>query len=89
MSIYISHVCKIYIYIYHMYKYKAKLTSNLYCLLGTSKAVISDRLTNCVLWWSFKNAHVGIMPSGAISISNSSPAVNCTCCTYFGKQLEM
>lgn len=60
-------------------------TSKRYFRLGTSKPAISAKLANWALWWSFKNCNVGITPSGAIKTSNSSPAVNWTFCTYFGK----
>lgn len=61
------------------------LTSKRYFRLGTSKPAISAKLANWALWWSFRNCSVGITPSGAIKTSNSSPAVSCTFCTYFGK----
>lgn len=45
---------------------------------------ISTRLENWALWWSLRKERTGITPSGAMSTSNSSPAVNWTFWTYFG-----
>lgn len=52
---------------------------------GTSIPAISTRFANWALWWSFKNCSTGTTPSGQIKTSSSSPDVNCTFWTYFGK----
>lgn len=51
-----------------------------------STAHKSDKFENWQLWWSFKNCNTGKTPSGAISISNSSPVAIWTFWTYLGKQ---
>ena len=45
---------------------------------------MSTKLANWALWWSLRKAITGSRPSGAISISSSSPAVSWTFWTNFG-----
>ena len=62
----------------------SSLTSNRFCLAGTSTPQISATFTNWALWWSLRNESTGTTPLGWMSNSSSPNWLTRASCMYLG-----